>query len=40
LALVHRVITEHGGSLELESLKPAGARVRIVLSEARLAAQS
>ena len=36
LALVHRVVTDHGGSLELESLKPAGARVRIVLAGARL----
>jgi two-component system nitrogen regulation sensor histidine kinase NtrY len=36
LALVHRVVTDHGGSLELENLKPAGARVRIVLTGARL----
>ena len=37
LAMVHRVVTDHGGSLELESLEPAGARVRIVLAGARLA---
>jgi nitrogen fixation/metabolism regulation signal transduction histidine kinase len=29
--MVHRVVTEHGGALELENLKPDGARVRIVL---------
>jgi two-component system, NtrC family, nitrogen regulation sensor histidine kinase NtrY len=38
LALVHRVVTDHGGSLELKSLEPAGARVRIVLTGARLPA--
>jgi len=38
LALVHRVVTDHGGSLELESLNPSGARVRIVLTGARLSA--
>jgi two-component system nitrogen regulation sensor histidine kinase NtrY len=31
LAMVHRVVTEHGGTLELENLRPAGARVRITL---------
>ena len=36
LALVHRVVSDHGGSLELESLKPNGARVRIVLAGALL----
>ncbi len=39
LAMVHRVVTDHGGSLELESLEPAGARVRIVLAGARLVTQ-
>lgn len=34
LALVHRVVIDHGGSLELENLEPAGARVRIILSGA------
>ena len=38
LALVHRVVTDHGGSLELKSLEPTGARVRIVLAGARLPA--
>ncbi len=38
LAIVHRVVTDHGGSLELKSLEPTGARVRIVLTGARLAA--
>jgi nitrogen fixation/metabolism regulation signal transduction histidine kinase len=38
LALVHRVVTDHGGSLELKSLQPTGARVRIVLNGARLRA--
>jgi two-component system nitrogen regulation sensor histidine kinase NtrY len=38
LALVHRVVTDHGGSLELKSLEPTGARVRIVLAGARLSA--
>jgi len=38
LALVHRVVTDHGGSLELKSLEPHGARVRIVLTGARLPA--
>ncbi|HSO21799.1 MAG TPA: ATP-binding protein [Chondromyces sp.] len=32
LAMVHRVVTEHGGTLELENLHPAGARVRITLN--------
>jgi two-component system nitrogen regulation sensor histidine kinase NtrY len=31
LAMVNRVVTEHGGTLELENLRPAGARVRITL---------
>lgn len=32
LAMVHRVVTEHSGTLELENLHPAGARVRITLN--------
>ena len=40
LALVHRVVTDHGGSLELENLEPTGARVRIVLTGARLTAHA
>ncbi|NOZ78067.1 MAG: HAMP domain-containing protein [Acidobacteria bacterium] len=31
LALVHRVVVDHGGRLELENVKPHGARVRIIL---------
>ncbi len=31
LALVHRIIIDHGGILELESLRSGGTRVRIVL---------
>jgi len=31
LALVHRIVTDHGGILELESLESSGTRVRIVL---------
>ncbi len=34
LALVHRIVTDHGGVLKLESLSPAGTRVRIVLQGA------
>lgn len=34
LALVHRIITDHGGILELESLSSGGTRVRIVLQGA------
>ena len=37
LALVHRVVTDHGGMLELESLSSGGTRVRIVLKGARSA---
>jgi two-component system nitrogen regulation sensor histidine kinase NtrY len=36
LALVHRVVSDHGGTLELESVKPTGARVRITLFGARI----
>lgn len=31
LALVHRIVTDHGGDLEMEALSPTGTRVRIVL---------
>jgi len=34
LALVHRIITDHGGILELENLSSGGTRVRIVLQGA------
>jgi nitrogen fixation/metabolism regulation signal transduction histidine kinase len=34
LALVHRVISEHGGSLRLEDVSPHGARVTVVLPAA------
>jgi two-component system nitrogen regulation sensor histidine kinase NtrY len=34
LALVHRIVTDHGGVLELESLSSGGTRVRIVLQSA------
>jgi two-component system nitrogen regulation sensor histidine kinase NtrY len=34
LALVHRIVTDHGGMLELENLEPGGTRVRIVLENA------
>jgi two-component system nitrogen regulation sensor histidine kinase NtrY len=34
LALVHRIVSDHGGSLELGSLDQGGARVRIVLEGA------
>jgi len=34
LALVHRIITDHGGILELESLSSGGTRVRVVLQGA------
>ncbi len=36
LAMVHRVITDHGGSLEIKSVAPCGARVRIVFDGARV----
>ena len=36
LALVHRIVTDHGGSLELESLETGGARARIVLHGVRI----
>ena len=34
LALVHRIVTDHGGVLELESLNSGGTRVRIVFKGA------
>ncbi len=34
LALVHRIVTDHGGVLKLESLSSGGTRVRIVLQGA------
>jgi two-component system nitrogen regulation sensor histidine kinase NtrY len=34
LALVHRIVSDHGGSLELSSLEEGGTRVRIVLDNA------
>jgi len=34
LALVHRVVADHGGRLEMENVEPRGARVRIVLAGA------
>jgi signal transduction histidine kinase len=39
LALVHRIVSDHGGTLELQSLKEGGARVRIVLDNAIVAAE-
>jgi two-component system nitrogen regulation sensor histidine kinase NtrY len=36
LALVHRIVTDHGGSLELESVATGGTRARIVLHGARI----
>ncbi len=34
LALVHRVVRDHGGQLAMENLRPRGARVRIELRDA------
>lgn len=34
LAMVHRAVSDHGGSLELENLRPGGAVARIVLPAA------
>jgi len=33
LALVHRIVTDHGGSLTFGNLVPTGARVRITLPQ-------
>jgi len=40
LALVHRIVLDHGGTLELESLEEGGTRVRIVLGSALVTANS
>jgi two-component system nitrogen regulation sensor histidine kinase NtrY len=40
LALVHRVVSDHGGTLELHSLEEGGARVRIVLDNALVTAEA
>ena len=40
LALVHRIISDHGGTLELQSLEEGGARVRIVLDNALVDAEA
>jgi signal transduction histidine kinase len=34
LATVHRIVTAHGGSIDVQSAKGAGARFRVRLSEA------
>lgn len=39
LALVHRIVSDHGGTLELRSLEEGGARVRIVLENALVPAE-
>jgi two-component system nitrogen regulation sensor histidine kinase NtrY len=39
LALVHRIVTDHGGSLELENLKSGGTRARIIFHESTTTAQ-
>ena len=31
LALVHRIVIDHGGTLEFQNLKPQGALIRITL---------
>jgi two-component system nitrogen regulation sensor histidine kinase NtrY len=36
LAMVHRMVADHGGTLELENLHPAGARVRLILTGCHL----
>jgi two-component system nitrogen regulation sensor histidine kinase NtrY len=40
LALVHRIVSDHGGTLELRSREEGGARVRIVLDKARVIAEN
>ena len=37
LALVHRIVADHGGTLDLRSLEEGGTRVRIVLDNALIA---
>ncbi len=34
LALVHRIVSDHGGALELSSLEPRGSRVRLIFPDA------
>jgi two-component system nitrogen regulation sensor histidine kinase NtrY len=40
LALVHRIVTDHGGSLDLENLESGGTRARIVLHQSVAAAKT
>jgi two-component system nitrogen regulation sensor histidine kinase NtrY len=40
LALVHRIVSDHCGTLELRSLEEGGARVRIVLDNALVTAEA
>ena len=40
LALVHRIVSDHGGTLELRSLEEGGARVRIVLDNALVSSEA
>jgi nitrogen fixation/metabolism regulation signal transduction histidine kinase len=40
LALVHRIVSDHGGTLELGSLEEGGARVRMVFENALVATSS
>jgi two-component system nitrogen regulation sensor histidine kinase NtrY len=37
LAMVNRVVTDHGGTLELRNLEPSGTRARVVLPDVRVA---
>ncbi len=36
LAMVNRVVTDHGGTMELRNLDPSGTRARVVLSNVRV----
>ena len=40
LALVHRIVSDHGGTLDLQTLEEGGTRVRIVLENALVATDS